>query len=45
MDLLIGAHLTDAFVDIRVISGSIGLFGQPLAKRNYFGCYVRSQFY
>ena len=41
MDLLIGADLTDAFVDIHLISGSIG---QPIAKRNCFGCYVRSQF-
>ena len=41
VDLLIGTDLTDAFVDIHVISGSVG---EPIAKRNCFGWYVMGQF-
>ena len=41
VDLLIGTDLTDAFVDIHVISGSVG---EPIAKRNCFGWYVMRQF-
>ena len=41
VDLLIGTDFTDAFVDIHVISGSVG---EPIAKRNCFGWYVMGQF-
>jgi len=41
VDLLIGTDFTDAFVDIHVISGSVG---DPIAKRNCFGWYVIGQF-
>ena len=37
----IGKNLTDAFVDVRVIFGSVG---EPIAKRNCFGWYVMGQF-
>ena len=41
MDLLIGTDFADAFNDLHVISGKSG---EPIAKRNCFGCYLIGTF-
>ena len=40
VDLLIGTDLTDAFVDIHVISGSVG---DPIAKRSWVNLLTRRE--